>query len=196
VHRIRPYASSIHVVRRVPYACHYRSQRSVLSRVSYPPGGGSSHKYVTEGTLAISPTSCSTLFAPMTTFATNLGVISIAAGDFNGDNRTDLVITSYANSSIAIFRGYGNGSFQRQLPDLISPNPSAIAVCDFNGDHRLDVVISSFYTGILGVFLGFGNGSFASKITFPAGSSPPGIVLAQDSWATSTAMVDLTLLWY
>lgn len=50
-------------------------------------------------------------------------------------------------------------------------------VADFNGDDRLDVVISSFYTSIIGVFLGFGNGSFASQITFPAGSSPPGIVL-------------------
>lgn len=111
MHRIRRCALSIRVVRRMPCACHFRLQRSVLSRVSYPSGGGSSPEYVTGGILATAPTSCSALFAPMTTFSTNLGLISIAAGDFNDDNRTDLVVGSYANNSIAIFRGYGNGSF-------------------------------------------------------------------------------------
>ncbi len=80
----------------------------------------------------------------------------IAAGDVNGDGKIDVVASG---STVRVFLGNGDGSFQ--APQQIDPGSSflSIALTDLNGDGKLDVVATTGGTTI-GVWLGNGDGTF------------------------------------
>ena len=86
-------------------------------------------------------------FAEPITYSTaaSRSVNSIVAGDFNNDNKLDLVIANYYTRSLGILLGIGNGSFLEQttiLPEKLKNRPWAVAVSDFNRDNKLDLVIT------------------------------------------------------
>ena len=92
--------------------------------------------------------------------------MSIAAGDFNNDNRLDVVVANYASESVSILLGYGNGSFANQITFVTGPDsyPYFVAVGDFNDDTTLDIVVANQGANNLGILLGYGSGNF-SKVT-------------------------------
>src|SRR5438876_3622435 len=69
---------------------------------------------------------------------TDVAVVALATGDFNGDGIPDVVVAE-GNSRLAIMLGNGDGAFQ--LPIVTNPTEqvSAVAVGDFDGDTKLDV---------------------------------------------------------
>src|SRR5262249_17907256 len=66
---------------------------------------------------------------------------AFAAGDFNGDKRTDLVCIG-SDGRIRVLINPTKGDPQATWPQMPAPGDTAIdlAVADMNGDHRLDVV--------------------------------------------------------
>jgi uncharacterized protein (TIGR03437 family) len=127
--------------------------------------------------------------------------LSLAAGDFNGDGKADLVAgvaDSSGNPSFEFAAGNGDGTFQS--PTMISvPTTigSLILVADVNGDGNLDVVFagSSLVTNLLSlitpsfmgesgvtVFLGDGKGGF--QMSFNA---------TESSYMSGAALADVTL---
>ena len=113
-------------------------------------------------------------FSSQVTYSTGTGSgpYSIATGDFNNDNRLDIVVANYGTNNVGVFLGYGNGTFSSQTTYSTGngSGPSSIAVGDFNNDNRLDIVVANYGTNNVGVFLGYGNGTFSSQITFSTGS--------------------------
>ena len=107
---------------------------------------------------------------------------ALTTGDFNGDNRLDIVVVNRGTNSIGIFLGYGNGTFQRQKKFFTgrASGPMSVDVGDFNRDSHLDVVVVNEGTENVGLFLGYGNGSFAKQRTFSTGNSsrPTSIIVA------------------
>src|SRR5215210_6839488 len=68
----------------------------------------------------------------------------VAAGDFNGDGRTDLVVTiNTPQISLSLLTGNGDGTFNAPLnfPNTSGFDSPSVAAIDVNNDARVDVVI-------------------------------------------------------
>ena len=99
----------------------------------------------------------------------------LAAGDFNGDGKTDLVVgnTQYdsngqlTQSTVSVLPGNGDGTFQSALSlSMISIAPITSVTTDFNGDGHLDVaLLGSPQAGgtVISVLLGTGSGTFGES---------------------------------
>ena len=87
---------------------------------------------------------------------------SLAAADFNGDQRADLAITQ--NDRVTVMLSGGTGGFDASASFLVGTQPSAITVGDFNGDGKMDIVTANF-KNTLSVLLGDGMGGFAPAIS-------------------------------
>jgi hypothetical protein len=106
-----------------------------------------------------------TFAAPVST-GTYTGVTSketygFAVGDFNEDGHLDIVGGGY-QTTIRLFAGHGNGTFDVSTLGTISANLVSISTGDMDNDGHLDMLVAP-YSGNLVSFLGHGNGTFTSK---------------------------------
>lgn len=89
----------------------------------------------------------------------------VVTGDFNNDNRTDVVIVNSGSNNITVFLGQPFGAFS--APNNIATGGSGYfnaSVGDFNSDGNLDLVLVS-QSNRVGIMLGNGAGGFAAPVT-------------------------------
>jgi hypothetical protein len=107
---------------------------------------------------------------------------SVAVGDFNGDGILDLAVANrgiypdFANSSVSILLGNGDGTFQTAQSYAIGYAPTSVAVADFNGDGIPDLALATHLGAT--ILLGNGGGTFQALVSYPAGSDPSSVVVA------------------
>jgi hypothetical protein len=99
-----------------------------------------------------------TFQAPTSSTVENDYPMAMAAGDFNGDGKTDLAVLYLA--SVAALLGNGDGTFQAPIQSGAAPPGYAVAAGDVNGDGKLDLVYAGYGEDILTVALGNGDGTF------------------------------------
>ena len=114
-------------------------------------------------------------FGNSTNFGAGINPRSIAAGDFNGDGRLDLVTAPLNGTNLSILVGDGTGSFSTPVTiNAVTFNANAsaaVATADFNGDGKLDLVSSNnTATNNISVVLGDGTGNFSAPVNFSAGT--------------------------
>ncbi len=97
--------------------------------------------------------------------------IWIAAGDFNGDGKTDLAVEEY-DGSISIFLGNGDGTFAAAGTVPAVPIGSPITTADFNGDGNLDLAVAVGGTAVT-ILTGNGDGTFNSPSSGQNPASTP-----------------------
>ncbi|CAF4312220.1 unnamed protein product, partial [Rotaria magnacalcarata] len=87
---------------------------------------------------------------------------SIVIGDFNNDNRSDIVITNYNAHYVSVFLTVPYSSFRRHITysTCTDSGPYCVAVGDFNNDRLLDIGVANFQDNSIGIFLGFGDETF------------------------------------
>ena len=90
---------------------------------------------------------------------------TIATGDFNRDDKADLVLID-ANG-VGVLQGRGDGTFGPLTYFPTVSGPLSLAVADCNGDNTLDLVVAA--QSSLSVLLGNGDGTFRPHVDYPAG---------------------------
>jgi gliding motility-associated-like protein len=109
----------------------------------------------------------------------------IAAADFNGDGKTDLVCTNWSSSNISIFKNIsinGTVAFERASIYPSGVYPDAAATGDLNSDGLPDLVITSTGNHWFSIFINTSTVnaiSFAPRIDIAgaANTGPRGILL-------------------
>ncbi len=102
-----------------------------------------------------------------------------AIGDFNNDDKLDVVVSNLSTSgkNISVLLGDGEGAFKSRLELSDNGKPLSIQAADFNGDGNLDIVTPDFRTGLATVWLGNGKGEFPAKVQSTVGIEPSSLAL-------------------
>ena len=153
---------------------------SKVTNVTTVSGGAESNtanNTASDPTTIWSSQTCGTFGAPVAINTGYYNVYAIAAGDFNGDGKSDLaVVGSNYPGSISILMGDGAGGFAAPVVYAVGSNPGAIVVADLNHDGKLDLAVSNTYSNSLSILLGNGDGTFAAAVSYAAGTNPNAIV--------------------
>ena len=102
-------------------------------------------------------------FAGAQLFATDNYPGALAAGDFNGDGKADLV-TANGPNDVSVLLNDGKGGFAPHVDYAAGTFPVAVAVGDFNGDGKADLVTASDWDGTVSILLGDGSGGFSAPV--------------------------------
>ena len=119
--------------------------------------------------------------ANTTTYVVAYNAKSVAADDFNGDGKVDLVVGSYLSATVTILMGDGAGGFTIS-PTTYTASTTFVTTGDVNGDSKVDIVVPGGFNKAY-VLLGDGLGGFAAPVKYVtdpvnAAASPTGVAIA------------------
>jgi len=100
----------------------------------------------------------------------------VAAGDFDGDGKIDLVAGDVTDNNLIMLLSNGDGTFKAPLTYHLADAPYYLVPSDFNRDGKLDLAIGfpgPSYGGQTSIMFGRGDGSFDQPVNSVAGGYHP-----------------------
>ena len=98
--------------------------------------------------------------------------LTVAAADFNGDGKLDVVTADAGEGTVSVLLGLGDGTLTSPVDHAAGSSPMAVAVGDFNGDGRPDVAAANAGSNTVSVLLNDGDWSL------PPQPPPPSIAIS------------------
>jgi RHS repeat-associated protein len=127
-------------------------------------------------------------FAPPQTRSVRGSPTALALADLNGDGKLDLVVAngytgdysgnSTVGSSVEVFIGNGDGTFQPSTVYSVISNAQGVAIADVNADGKPDIVVTIGFSNAFYTLLGRGDGTFTTGVGYATGASPGPIAVA------------------
>ncbi|MEE8155108.1 MAG: PQQ-binding-like beta-propeller repeat protein [Phycisphaerales bacterium] len=138
------------------------------------PGGPSFSIYVNDGKGTFTP-------GPAY-FLTGLFVRSITAGDLDGDQDVDLILTerSQGQDRMFVMLNNGAGAFVPGETVMLGDVGHGLALGDLDGDLDLDLAVAIFSAHVVAVLLNDGTGAFGPSTNYPTGGWQPESVALVD----------------
>src|SRR6202165_3586383 len=149
----------------VPASSLAQAGTGVVTVVNPGPGGGSSNLAFFE-VIATTPSAIMFEIRTYTSATTN----SLVAGDFNGDGKLDLAVSTGATLSILL--GKGDGTFNVTTFPTTAQFVGTLVAGDFNGDGKLDLAFPDPFHNVVHLLLGNGDGTFTEVSTTAVGTNP------------------------
>jgi hypothetical protein len=126
---------------------------------------------------------------------------TLAVGDFDGDGKQDIITANdqFANNSVSVLLGDGNGAFGEASVFTAGQGPMDVAVGDFNRDGLLDAVTADTGTpvgsgggpvGTVSMLIGSGDGTFVASPDLVL--EQPGAIVAGNF--TADSIPDLAII--
>ena len=114
-------------------------------------------------------------FRPPVTYAAGNNPLGIGVGDFNRDGKADVVITNNGEgySTVSVFLGNGNGTFQPGVTYATGGAPSAVAVADLNADGILDLAVANEFDSTITYLKGASQSAEATDSDISVASQSP-----------------------
>jgi hypothetical protein len=113
-------------------------------------------------------------FKKGTTYQTGSRSFSGVSRDFNEDGHLDIALAASSSgaSSIRLYLGNGDGTFQKPLKMANQLVPLALVTSDMNNDGKPDLVFAAGQGDNLYMLYSNGDGSFKKPISFSGGGGP------------------------
>ena len=90
---------------------------------------------------------------------------AVKLGDFNQDNKMDVVTTNYRSHDLTILLGNGDGTLQAAVSYATNGPCSSLDIADVDKNGSLDIVVQLFYSSVVVVFPGNGDGTLQEGIS-------------------------------
>ena len=102
----------------------------------------------------------------------------VVAGDFDGDRRIDLAVTSESPDKVGVLRNVGNGIFAAPVNLALAggSGPHSLAAADFDADGDLDLVVTRHNEDDVQLLINTSGVFSLGAITGVAGSDPRQVV--------------------
>lgn len=116
-------------------------------------------------------------------FTTGSSPMSLAIGDLDGDGKPDIAVANNGSNTISVFpntSGSGNVSFGPKTDISTGLSPANVSIGDIDGDGRPDLAVTNKTSNTVSVIKNTstsGNISLATKVDFPTGTTPDGVVI-------------------
>jgi len=105
-------------------------------------------------------------------------VNDVRAADLDGDGNQDLLTANLGTSTVSVFPGNGDGTFQKDILLEAGKNGAFLETGDFDTDGDIDFVITHWTEDFASVFLNAGDGTFADRVDYRTGSGNYGVAVA------------------
>ena len=117
-------------------------------------------------------------FADPIALPTGTNPEAMTTADLDGDGLMDLVTADFADWTVTVRYGTGDGQFSGSHHHFVGQGPVDVVAADLDGRYGLDLITANMLTGDVSVLLSTGQRMFAEEAHYQTGEFTSGVSVA------------------